>query len=271
MYIKCCSVQSRYDTALRTDVGGVTSLPSDISWEWERGWDLQVTAPHWCRCFALHSALFVACIWPVTTFCQLSVALDQQKLQRRRRVKHSWVFVCFVVQRCQRAASLTSLSDCSSLSSSTHLLSSSNSSHNMKIKKQIIVGNVSRYVACCKYCFSYCLSWGWWSWALVSPDGVALSQMVSMSASVNLPLHHKVQKFSSGTDSSRWSLKKGCKMVVVCGGYCLSLAVFGIFHPCFWTEILPLLLLCSCTLFCFSFLYSWFCEGSWVNDFTSML
>ena len=33
----------------------------------------------------------------------------------------------------------------------------------------------------------------------VSPDGVALSQMVSVSASVNLPLQHKVQKFSSGT------------------------------------------------------------------------
>ena len=29
---------------------------------------------------------------------------------------------------------------------------------------------------------------GWWRWALVSPDGVA-SQMVGVSASVNLPLH----------------------------------------------------------------------------------
>ena len=28
---------------------------------------------------------------------------------------------------------------------------------------------------------------GWWRWALVSPDGVAPSQMVSVSASVNLP------------------------------------------------------------------------------------
>jgi len=28
---------------------------------------------------------------------------------------------------------------------------------------------------------------GWWRWALVSPDGVAPSQMVGMSASVNLP------------------------------------------------------------------------------------
>ena len=42
---------------------------------------------------------------------------------------------------------------------------------------------------------------GWWRWALVSPDGVASSRMVGVSASVNLPLHHKVQKFFSGTDS----------------------------------------------------------------------
>ena len=32
---------------------------------------------------------------------------------------------------------------------------------------------------------------GWWRWALVSPDGVAPSRMVSASASVNLLLHHK--------------------------------------------------------------------------------
>ena len=42
---------------------------------------------------------------------------------------------------------------------------------------------------------------GWWRWALVSPDGVAPSRMVGVSASVTLPLHHKVQKFSSGTGS----------------------------------------------------------------------
>jgi len=50
---------------------------------------------------------------------------------------------------------------------------------------------------------------------LVSPDGVAPSWMVGVSASVNLPLHHEVQKFSSGTSSLRWSRKKGHKMVVV--------------------------------------------------------
>jgi len=56
---------------------------------------------------------------------------------------------------------------------------------------------------------------GWWRWALVSPDGVAPSQMVSVSVSVNLPLHHKVQKFSSGTGWPGWSQKKGHKTVVV--------------------------------------------------------
>ena len=40
-------------------------------------------------------------------------------------------------------------------------------------------------------------------------------QMVGVSASVNLPLHHKVQKFSSGTGSPGWSQKKGGKTVVV--------------------------------------------------------
>jgi len=44
-----------------------------------------------------------------------------------------------------------------------------------------------------------------WRWALGSLDGVAPSWMVSVSASVNLPLHQKVQKFSSGTGSPGWS------------------------------------------------------------------
>jgi len=37
----------------------------------------------------------------------------------------------------------------------------------------------------------------------------------SVSASVNLPLHNKVQKFSSGTGSPGWSRKKGHKTVVM--------------------------------------------------------
>jgi len=52
-------------------------------------------------------------------------------------------------------------------------------------------------------------------WALVSPDRVAPSQMIGVSASVNPPLHHKVEKSSSGTGSAGWSRKKGRKMVVV--------------------------------------------------------
>jgi len=39
--------------------------------------------------------------------------------------------------------------------------------------------------------------------------------MVGVSTSVNLPLHHKVQKLSSGTISPEWSQKKGHKTVVV--------------------------------------------------------
>jgi len=56
---------------------------------------------------------------------------------------------------------------------------------------------------------------GWWRWALLNLDGVAPSWMVSVSASVNLSLHHKVQKFSSGTGSPGWFRKKGHKTVVV--------------------------------------------------------
>ena len=41
------------------------------------------------------------------------------------------------------------------------------------------------------------------------------SRMVGVSASVNLPLHHKVQKFSSGTGSPGWSQKKGRNSTVV--------------------------------------------------------
>jgi len=58
---------------------------------------------------------------------------------------------------------------------------------------------------------------GWWRWALVSPDGVAPSWMVSVSASVNLSLYYKVQKSSSGTGSVSpgWFRKKGRKTVLV--------------------------------------------------------
>jgi len=68
---------------------------------------------------------------------------------------------------------------------------------------------------------------GSWRWALVSLDGVAPSRMVSVSASVNLPLHRKVQNFSSGTGSTRWSRKKGRKMVCVCLCHCHSCLTSG--------------------------------------------
>jgi len=51
-------------------------------------------------------------------------------------------------------------------------------------------------------------------------DGVATSWMVGVSASVNLPLHHQVQKFSSGTGSPGWSQKNGC---VCAGDICVNL------------------------------------------------
>ena len=71
---------------------------------------------------------------------------------------------------------------------------------------------------------------GWWRWALVTVDGVVPSRMVSVSASVNLPLHHDVQKFSSGTGSPGWSRQKGRKTAVVvkllwCLTWVMNLAV----------------------------------------------
>jgi len=55
--------------------------------------------------------------------------------------------------------------------------------------------------------------------------------MVGVSASINLPLHHKVQKFSSDTSLPGWSRKKGRKTVVVWWCGCLGLA-FCVFFWC---------------------------------------
>jgi len=71
----------------------------------------------------------------------------------------------------------------------------------------LLVGRNEGHPACKKY-------GGWWRWAPVSLDGVAPIQMVDVSASVNLLLHHKVQKFSSGTGSPGGP-RKSCKTVVV--------------------------------------------------------
>jgi len=51
--------------------------------------------------------------------------------------------------------------------------------------------------------------------------------MVSVSASVNLPLHHKVQKFSSGTGSPGWCWKKGHETVVL-----LCFALLNVIESC---------------------------------------
>ena len=50
---------------------------------------------------------------------------------------------------------------------------------------------------------------GWWRWALVSPDRVAPSWIVNVSASVNLPLHHKVQTFFFWHQLTQVVLEKG--------------------------------------------------------------
>ena len=55
---------------------------------------------------------------------------------------------------------------------------------------------------------------GWRRWALLRPDVVVPIRMVGVSASVDLPFHRKVQKFSSGTGSPGWSGKNGRKTVV---------------------------------------------------------
>jgi len=71
---------------------------------------------------------------------------------------------------------------------------------------------------------------GWWRWALVSPDGVAPSRIIRVSACVKLPLHHKVQKFSSGTGSPGWSREKGHKMVV-CVCACADILISSVKVP----------------------------------------
>jgi len=86
---------------------------------------------------------------------------------------------------------------------------------------------VCMHVFCAYYRLLYVLG-GWWRWALVSPDGVVPSWMinVSVSASVNLPLYHKVQKFSSGTRSPGWYRKKGHKTVVCVCVICFCIATW---------------------------------------------
>jgi len=72
----------------------------------------------------------------------------------------------------------------------------------------LLYDGIFRFINCRFHTWLFLLNY---SIYLVSPDGVAPSQMVGVSASVNLPLHHKVQKFSSGTGSPGWSQKRAVK------------------------------------------------------------
>ena len=68
-----------------------------------------------------------------------------------------------------------------------------------------------------------------------------------MSASINVPLHHKVHKFSSGTGSPGWSQKKGRKTVVC---VCISRRSRKAAELCdasTHTTHVPLISLWSCT------------------------
>ena len=76
----------------------------------------------------------------------------------------------------------------------------------------LLVGQQEGHPVCKKY-------GGWWRWALVSLAGVAPSQMVSVSASVNLPLHHKVQKFFLAL-AHLGGPGKGAIKRLWCGGIC---------------------------------------------------
>jgi len=59
---------------------------------------------------------------------------------------------------------------------------------------------------------------GWRRWALVSPDGVAPTRMVGVSASVNLPLHHKVQNSLLAPAHPGGPRKRAVKWLWWCGG-----------------------------------------------------
>jgi len=66
--------------------------------------------------------------------------------------------------------------------------------------------------------------------------------MVGVSVSVNLTLHHKVQKFSSGIGSPEWSQKKGRKtivaVVVVCNVMTNSLEATSVNYDRLFTELI---------------------------------
>ena len=67
-----------------------------------------------------------------------------------------------------------------------------------------------------------------------SPFGVVPSRIGRCVCLCYLPLHHKVQKFFSGTGSPGWSRKKGRKTVVVVWWF---IAVLTIIHKNFYCQI----------------------------------
>jgi len=67
------------------------------------------------------------------------------------------------------------------------------------------------------------------AWSRCVPETTAsegLAASVWRARTINLPLHRKVQKFSSGTGSTGWSRKKGRKTVVWCVVWCFNTATF---------------------------------------------
>jgi len=60
---------------------------------------------------------------------------------------------------------------------------------------------------------------GWWRWALVSPDGVAPSQMVGVSASDDLPLQTKSRSSLLAPAHPSGPGKRAIKRLWWCGGY----------------------------------------------------
>ena len=109
--------------------------------------------------------------------------------------------------------------------------------------------------------------------ALVSSNGVAHNRIVCLFASVNLPLHHEVQKFSSGTGSTGWSRKKGCKMVVV-KTVVVSLSSSSHFLLLYWTvkvqsmvhDVMWRLLRLTWTVLCRWFSNGADAESGWNQD-----
>jgi len=73
-----------------------------------------------------------------------------------------------------------------------------------------------------------------------------------VSASVNLPLHHKVQKFS-GTGSPGWSWKKGRKTAVMCGGKCFNCLQCYCLPCVYMSRHLQMFSCSACTAYSHSF------------------